>query len=72
MTAILDRHIRRLEAMTMDLLDLHVVESGKNVRRRRTDIVLGRWWNGLTKPFRRQGLRKGVTLDVAAPDPAFS
>jgi two-component system phosphate regulon sensor histidine kinase PhoR len=70
LAAILDRHTRRLEQMTMDLLDLHVVESGKK------DLVVGdiplgslvEWADG---HFAAKASQKGVALDVSAPNPGF-
>ena len=70
LTAILDRHTRRLEQMTMDLLDLHVVESGKK-ELVVGDIVLGSLVEWADGHFAVKASDKGVTLDLSAPDPGF-
>jgi len=64
---ILDRNVRRLEAMTADLLNLHMVEqTGSNIRPERIALAeLAQWAQG---QFVEQAEAKGVAFDFN-PDP---
>jgi two-component system phosphate regulon sensor histidine kinase PhoR len=68
---ILDRHLARLEAMTSDLLDLHVVESGKILLR--TEVIgfeeLAHWARA---NFAGPAQAKGVEFQVHVPEQAGS
>lgn len=63
-TQMLDRHVNRLEQVTMDLLDLHAVESAGRSPLQVEPIdpeELGEW---VEAQFAGQADKKGVTLDV--------
>jgi len=65
---ILDRHVARLEGMTRDLLDLHLVEQAKG-RLRPEDVEpheLAAWVEAQLGPAARD---KGLTLEVRAEPP---
>jgi len=65
--AILDRHARRLENLTRDLLDLHIVESRAGGARLKTEDIdvsaLAEWAQGY---FADAAARKSVTLSLSA------
>lgn len=65
LSAVLDRHVSRLEGMTNDLLDLHMVESAK-VALRLQDIALGDLAEWVRAQFAATAQEKGLTLEVAA------
>jgi len=66
--AIMRRHIERLESLTLDLLDLHAVETAK--RNGQADLVslpgLAEWARA---HFGRLAAAKNVTLDIPDPQP---
>jgi signal transduction histidine kinase len=67
---ILDRHTRRLEDMTNDLLDLHMVES--STRQSRHDSVsLGRLRDWVLTNFSAKSDEMSVALSVECPSPEF-
>ena len=68
LVAILNRHVSRLEQMTLDLLDLHIVESGKK-ELVPEEIGLGSLAAWTDAHFASQASEKGVALDVAAEEP---
>jgi len=61
--AIVDRHVRRLENLTMDLLDLHAVEAGKR-EPRLEPIRLSAIEQWARSQFAAAALRQGVALGV--------
>jgi signal transduction histidine kinase len=65
---IIDRHIRRLESLTRDLLNLHAVESARRppVRESVSPASLVEW---LQAEFAERAKEKGVALQLAAPAP---
>jgi two-component system, OmpR family, phosphate regulon sensor histidine kinase PhoR len=65
---VLDRHVRRLEEMTKDLLDLHMAESAK-FPLRLEDISLGDLAEWARAQFNPRAQQKGLTLSVAADRP---
>jgi two-component system phosphate regulon sensor histidine kinase PhoR len=68
LTGVLDRHVTRLEEMTKDLLDLHMVESAK-FPLRLEDIALGDLADWTRAQFAAQAQEKGLALSVAASLP---
>ena len=64
--AILDRHVKRLENLTNDLLDLHIVESGRTKPRMET-IELDALADWARAYFADQAQQKGVRLDIKTP-----
>ncbi|MBI5724162.1 MAG: HAMP domain-containing protein [Planctomycetes bacterium] len=68
LTGILDRHVGRLEDMTKDLLDLHMVESAK-FSLRLQDIALGDLAEWTQAQFAAQTQEKGLTLAVSTSRP---
>ena len=72
-TAMLDRHVRRLENLTTDLLDLHVVETGKHELQIES-VPLGAVAEWVRSQFADGALKKGVALalHVAAPSDAVT
>ncbi len=67
-TDILDRHVRRLENMTNDLLDLHLVEQARG-ELRLEEIPLGSLARWAGDHFGAQARERGVELDVDADPP---
>jgi PAS domain S-box-containing protein len=68
LTGMLDRHVARLEDMTKDLLDLHMVESAK-VPLNLTEVACGALAAWVKEQFTAPAAEKGLRLDVAAPSP---
>jgi two-component system phosphate regulon sensor histidine kinase PhoR len=64
---IVDRHLLRLEQMTTDLLDLHLVEQAKS-RLRLEQIRLGALVKWAQSYFSNKSRDKGVRLDVETND----
>jgi two-component system phosphate regulon sensor histidine kinase PhoR len=62
---ILDRHVKRLEALTSDLLDLHMVESGK-LPFRMGELRLGALADRVRAEFGARAAEKGLQLTVDA------
>ncbi len=67
LSAILDRHTRRLEEMTNDLLSLHLVESTRH-RLRLERIALGTLAAWVRDNFSHRAGEKGVALEVTCGD----
>jgi len=68
--AILDRHATRLEEMTNDLLDLHLIETSKQqlqLEEIEADLLV----NWAEERFAEQAETKGVSLRIAAEDPPW-
>jgi two-component system phosphate regulon sensor histidine kinase PhoR len=65
---VLDRHVRRLEEMTKDLLDLHMAESAKFPLRLQ-DIALGDLAEWAQAQFAAQAKEKGLVLVASASRP---
>jgi len=68
LTGMLDRHVRRLEEMTNDLLDLHMVESAK-LPLRLQEVPLGELARWVQEQFTPPAQAKGVQLTVEAAPP---
>jgi len=68
LTAMLDRHVFRLEEMTRDLLDLHMVESAK-FPLRQEDIALGVLAEWVRSEFAPNAKEKGLNFSVHASRP---
>jgi two-component system phosphate regulon sensor histidine kinase PhoR len=68
LAGVLDRHVTRLEEMTKDLLDLHMVESAKFPLRLQ-DIALGDLAEWARAQFAPQALGKGLALVASASRP---
>lgn len=68
LTGMLDRHVARLEEMTKDLLDLHIVESAK-MPLRLTPIALGDLAHWATSQFQTEAQDKSVTLSARTASP---
>jgi two-component system phosphate regulon sensor histidine kinase PhoR len=66
--AILDRHVRRLEGLTLDLLDLHQVETAKRDLSLQPIAVTALLESARTQ-FGPRAAEKGVTLELAAERP---
>jgi two-component system phosphate regulon sensor histidine kinase PhoR len=71
--AILDRHVRRLEGLTEDLLDLHSVE-GAERRPALEPISAGSMAAWIRSQFAERAAGRGLALEVAAgaPDDTFA
>ena len=71
--AILDRHVRRLEGLTEDLLDLHSVE-GAGRRPALEPISAGSIAGWIRSQFAERAAERGLALEVAAgaPDDTFA
>jgi PAS domain S-box-containing protein len=71
--AILDRHVRRLEGLTEDLLDLHSVE-GAGRRPALEPISAGSIADWIRSQFAERATGRGLALEVAAgaPDDTFA
>jgi two-component system phosphate regulon sensor histidine kinase PhoR len=67
--AMLDRHVRRLEDLTADLLSLHMVESGKPELTVES-VALGSIEAWARAHFAEAAAGKGVALEFAVPRPA--
>jgi two-component system phosphate regulon sensor histidine kinase PhoR len=67
-TGVIDRQVRRLEALTLDLLDLHRVESARQPPALApiTPASLVEW---LQAQFAERAKEKGLALELAAPAP---
>ncbi len=65
---ILDRHVRRLENMTNDLLDLHLVEQARN-RLRLEDLPLEHLVEWTEGHFAPRAADKGVVLTIESNKP---
>jgi signal transduction histidine kinase/HAMP domain-containing protein len=68
LAAMLDRHVARLEGLTNDLLDLHLVES-KTGPLRLEDILLAELSDWAGAQFARAAGDKGLDLGVSAESP---
>jgi signal transduction histidine kinase len=68
LASVMDRHVKRLEEMTKDLLDLHVAESGKFPLRLQ-DIALEDITQWVQGQFGTLSQGKGITLTVKADQP---
>jgi two-component system, OmpR family, phosphate regulon sensor histidine kinase PhoR len=66
-TQILDRHTTRLQEMTNDLLNLHLLESNQ-LRVRREPISLGDLAAWVSETFAARAAGKGIRLAVECPD----
>jgi two-component system phosphate regulon sensor histidine kinase PhoR len=69
LTSVLDRHVARLENMTKDLLDLHLVESSTFALRLQ-EVALGELAQWVTAQFETPAQDKGLQLHVEAAQPA--
>jgi signal transduction histidine kinase len=69
LAGILERQVARLEDMTNDLLNLHVVESGQ-VRSRAENVTAGQVAQYVRTQFAEPALRKNVALAVESADDA--
>ncbi len=67
-SSILDRHVARLENLTIDLLDLHIVE-GTRKPLALSEIRLGALADWLRSNFALKAADKQVRLDVQTEDP---
>lgn len=65
---VLDRHVRRLEEMTKDLLDLHMVESGKFALNLQ-EVTLGDLAEWTRTQFAAQTQETGLDLSISACRP---
>jgi signal transduction histidine kinase/HAMP domain-containing protein len=68
LASVMDRHVKRLEEMTNDLLDLHVAESGRFPLRLQ-DIALEDLAQWVQAQFGTLSQSKGITLTVKAAQP---
>jgi two-component system phosphate regulon sensor histidine kinase PhoR len=68
---ILDRHVRRLEDMTNDLLDLHLVEGAKEGLRIE-QIELGYLAGWCESHFASQATERGIELSTEVMDPSWA
>ena len=68
---ILDRHCRRLESMTKDLLDLHLAEQARSALRG-VEVRFGDLVEWVRSQFDPQADEKGVHLTASADDPKHS
>jgi len=66
--AILRRNVERLESLTLDLLDLHAVETAKRGGRK-DDIGLGALCQWVQSHFADAAASKGVTLQATTDEP---
>ena len=71
MAGVIDRQIRRLEALTLDLLELHRIESAKRPPSPEpiSSASLAEW---LRAEFTRRASEKDLALSVTAPDDTFT
>ncbi len=67
-TDMLDRHVRRLENMTNDLLDLHMVEQARR-RPRTEEMTLGALAGWAQGQFAARADEKAIALAVEASEP---
>ena len=72
LAAMLDRHVRRLEGLTLDLLDLHQVETARGVAAE--PLALGSLGDWVRREFAERAAAKGVALGIEAepPEDAFT
>jgi two-component system, OmpR family, phosphate regulon sensor histidine kinase PhoR len=73
LTGMLERHVKRLENLTLDLLDLHAVETAKR-ELAFAPIRLESLTEWAASQFSDRAAKKGVELEIAAvpPDGAFT
>jgi two-component system, OmpR family, phosphate regulon sensor histidine kinase PhoR len=65
---ILDRHLRHLEELTRDMLDLHTVETGKR-KLRLEPVRLSDLLSGMNEQFASRANEKNISLTFVLPDP---